>query len=201
MIWEKSSVVRNELYNKRSGGEPDIYVIPTKFYVGLVVIVIIIDVCTCMNNPMYLCPSFFVMLIAASTVSLIMGLGYPILMKMKYKGEIRRFERMEKREKQIESKLRNLENLKGKLELEIINNKANADLEKSDYDKGKYEDIFKFFRSCIDDTLAHGWSNTNSKFMDEQRFGYVVLNTKIIYIKCMPANIDWNGDIDRYGGY
>lgn len=56
-----------------------------------------------------------------------------------YEGEKKRIKRLEKREKDISEKLRSLYKLKNKLEIKVMNNKANADLLELDYDKEKIE--------------------------------------------------------------
>lgn len=181
-LQKEENVVHKERKGKRKWEWSDVYYVPTKFYVGLCIIQIIIGGYFIIKHPLYLFHIFFVICMVWFITSIVLAKGYDIFRRSMYEGETKRLEGLEKREKEIESKLRSLYNLKGELELEIINNKANADLEKLSYDKGKYEDILKFLKNCVDAQFAYGdrWDNRN-KFMQKEHFAYTVLNTGISY--------------------
>ena len=142
-LQKEENVVHKERKGKRKWKRSDAEQFPTKFYVGLVIIQAIIVCYFLINHPVYFFQTFLVCFITTLIVSIFTAIGYPIFMKSMYEGETKRLEGLEKREKEIESKLRSLYNLKEELEFKIINNKANADLEKLSYDKEKYEDILK----------------------------------------------------------
>lgn len=181
-LQKEESVVFKELNGKRKWEWSDAEQFPTKLSVGFSIIPIIIVCYFMINHPMYIFHAFLVLFIIEIIVAIFTGIGYQIFVRSMCEGETKRLKGLEKREKEIESKLRSLYNLKGELELEIINNKANADLEKLSYDKEKYEDILKFLKNCVDANFAYGnsWDNRN-KFMKKEHFAYTVLNTGISY--------------------
>ena len=185
-LQKEENVVRKELNGKRRWKRSDVYEVPTKFYVGFTIIQIIIMCCFLINtHMMYFFQTMLVCFITTFIVVLFTSIGYQIYGKSMYKAETRRLERLEKREKEIRSKLISLKNLKGELEFEIINNKANADLEKLSYDKEKYEDILKFLKNCVDAKFedeypTDRYDNIN-KFKRKENFAYTVLNTGICY--------------------
>ena len=181
-LQKEKNVVHKERKGKRKWKRSDAEQFPTKFYVGLVIIQAIIVCYFLINHPVYFFQTFLVCFITTLIVTIFTAIGYPIFRRSMYEGETKRLEGLEKREKEIESKLISLENLKGELEFKIINNKANADLEKLSYDKEKYEDILKFLKNCVDAKFAYGnrWDNRN-KFMQKEHFAYTVLNTGISY--------------------
>lgn len=184
-LQKEKNVVHKERNGKRKWKRSDVYEVPTKFYVGFTIIQIIIMCCFLINHIMYFFQTMLVCFITTFIVVLFTSIGYQIYGKSMYKAETRRLERLEKREKEIRSKLISLENLKGELEFKIINNKANADLEKLSYDKEKYEDILKFLKNCVDAKFAYEhptdrYDNRN-KFKQKEHFSYTVLNTGISY--------------------
>ena len=137
-LQKEESVVFKELNGKRKWEWSYVYEVPTKFYVGFGIIQIIIACCFLINtHMMYFFQTMLVCFITTFIVVLFTSIGYQIYGKSMYKAETRRLERLEKREKEIRNKLGSLgnlkyelEKLKPELELEVINNKANADLEK-----------------------------------------------------------------------
>lgn len=202
-LQKEESVVFKELNGKRKWEWSYVYEVPTKFYVGFGIIQIIIACCFLINtHMMYFFQTMLVCFITTFIVVLFTSIGYQIYGKSMYKAETRRLERLEKREKEIRNKLGSLgnlkyelEKLKPELELEVINNKANADLEKLEYDKRRYEDIFKFLRSRVDASIADE-RTYNNRFMAGQRFGYTVLNTGIIYVKDLDLWIDYDREVN-----
>jgi len=193
-LQKEESVVFKELNGKRRWEWSDAEQFPTKLYVGFIIIPTIIVCYFIINHPMYIFHAFLVMFIIDLIVAIFTGIGYQIFVKSMYKAETKRLEELEKRKKDIPEKLRSLYKLKDELEIKVMNNKANADLEKLEYDKRKYEDIFKFLRSRVDASIADA-RPYNNRFMEDQRFGYTVLNTGIIYIKNLYLWIDYDGNI------
>lgn len=184
-LQKEENVVHKERKGKRKWKRSDAEQFPTKFYVGLVIIQAIIMCYFLINHPVYFFQTFLVCFITTLIVSIFTTIGYPIFVKSMYEGETKRLEGLEKREKEIESKLRSLYNLKEELEFKIINNKANADLEKLSYDKEKYEDILKFLKNCVDAKFAYesvsDREDNINKFKRKEGFAYTVLNTGICY--------------------
>lgn len=184
-LQKEENVVHKERKGKRKWKRSDAEQFPTKFYVGLVIIQAIIMCYFLINHPVYFFQTFLVCFITTLIVSIFTTIGYPIFVKSMYEGETKRLEGLEKREKEIESKLRSLYNLKEELEFKIINNKANADLEKLSYDKEKYEDILKFLKNCVDAKFAYesvsDREDNINKFKRKEGFAYTVLNTGISY--------------------
>ena len=201
-LQKEESVVFKELNGKRKWEWSDAEQFPTKLSVGFSIIPIIIVCYFMINHPMYIFHAFLVLFIIEIIVAIFTGIGYQIFVRSMCEGETKRLKGLEKREKEIRNKLGSLgelkyelEKLKPELELEVINNKANADLEKLEYDKKKYEDIFKFLRSRVDASIADA-RVYNNRFMAGQRFGYTVLNTGIIYVKDLDLWIDYDREIN-----
>ena len=184
-LQKEKNVVHKERNGKRKWEWSYVYYVPTKFSVGLCMIQIIIGGYFIIKHPLYLFHIFFVMCMALFITLIVLAKGYDIFRRSMYEGETKRLEGLEKMEKEIESKLISLKNLKGELEFEIINNKANADLEKLSYDKEKYEDILKFLKNCVDANLADEYPidryDNRNKFKRKESFAYAVLNTEISY--------------------
>lgn len=202
-LQKEKNVVHKERNGKRKWEWSYVYYVPTKFYVGLCIIQIIIACCFLINtHMMYFFQTILVCFITTLIVTIFTAIGYPMFRRSMYEGETKRLEGLEKREKEIESKLISLENLKGELEFKIINNKANADLEKLSYDKEKYEDILKFLKNFVDAELADEYYidryDNRNKFKRKEYFAYTVLNTGICYYpyECIYSR-KLKGDFDE----
>ena len=116
-----------------------VYFISTKYIAIVTIIEVIIGVYFIIKHPLYLFHIFFVICMACFITSIVLAKGYNIFRRSMYEGEKKRIKRLEKREKDISEKLRSLYKLKNKLEIKVMNNKANADLLELDYDKEKIE--------------------------------------------------------------